>query len=945
MHILKFVILFIFSSFIFSQDYDPMQGGYIRGGVIDDITELPKPHANISIVKADSDKIVQGGVADEEGLFFIDKIPYGIYYVVVEYVGYQDYIIDDVKIYPTHLEINLETIRLVSKALILEGVEVVEQMPIIEDIAKTTYPVAETARAEGGSADDVLEKLPSVSIDVDGNIALRGNSNVTILIDGRKSKINVDMINANMIEKVEVMTTPSSKYDPDGIAGIINIVLNKNQYLGKSGNVGINIDDKESINFSGSLNSFNNDWNIFGSYSIKSKNKEGGGYRNTWLKYDDILENNTSNSNTSNKDRDNANIKLGFERYFENNDLLAFDITFLKKKSTHVEKNFLEINFIDHDGVCTYDDWDNNPNSPDSGQCTESDDQSKIGNSCIYNYECDSSYINSWNDYNSLDYKNVSESSLYEKEEEGNNVNFGVGYFRTNENKGAEFSIQFDYEDNDDKHSIIQTLDKVIDCSLFNNDSECEEEAPYCSWDANSSTCSYSSIIINEDESSNNSMKVISMDYSAPFSKDNDEEYYEVGFKVNSDIENHNIDYEKEPFNYNSDNKIAAAYLTTTFGITDKLDMQAGVRLEHQKKNTNLIYDDVDCALLDYSQCSTETAFCQWTGDSSTGTCSESEYKWALDQVENKDYTYEHEEGIRVFPTLYFIFDLDESGKLKFSSGRRINRPFYRNLNPIPDMDDAYTDGIKFINVGNPTLKPEDIKKLELEYSNKVSIGGFPIGFMKTSAYYEDIIDQIDRDKDTEFYNNEVYQILSWKNNTRSRKVGYELFFASKMQKFSMMFNGNWWNTKTWGAAGADGLGTSHGFWGMLVGELKLKNDQTISMYSHHSSPMRITTGTIDPFRRMDLTYKKEVNPRFNFTIKLKDVFDTGGFSITTNQAIDYASNLGYMIENLEAESRRDNRTLSVNFEYKFGSFQKKKYKREKDQGYGGDGGGMDMSY
>ena len=860
MHILKFVLLFIFSSLMLSQDYDPMQGGYIRGDIIDDITELPKPHANISVVKADSDKIVQGGVADEEGLFFIDKIPYGIYYVVVEYVGYQDYIIDDVKIYPTHLEINLETIRLVSKALILEGVEVIEQMPVIEDIAKTTYPVAETARAEGGSADDVLEKLPSVSIDVDGNVALRGNSNVTILIDGRKSKMGVDMINANMIEKVEVMTTPSSKYDPDGIAGIINIVLNKNQYVGKSGNVGINIDDKESVNFSGSLNSFNNDWNIFGSYSVKSKNKEGGGYRNTSL-FDntgDLLSSNYSDGLTDNN-KDNANIKLGFERYFQNSDLLAFDITFLKYKNLKIENS-------------------NN----------------------TYTYLDNASYVEELS------------TTLTEEEDKGDDLNFGVGYFKNNDNKGSELSIQLDYEDHND-NEIINYIVNSSNTSIKN-------------------------------ETEDNVGSIFTLDYSAPFSKDNDEENFEVGLKVSSDIGAHDLDYNGEPFEYDYDNKITATYFNTTFGVTENFDMQVGVRLEHQKKVTTLAYDEtIDCNGLTESACNAEAAFCSW--DQSASTCSDSDFSWALDLVENKDYTYEHKEGIRVFPSIYFIYNLEDAGTIKLSGARRINRPWYRNLSPIPDISDASV-GIKFINVGNPLLLPEDILKSEIQYSNKVSIGGFPIGFMKAAAYYEDISDKIDRDKDTvvEPGSNEVYQILSWKNNARSRKTGFELMFATQMQKFSMMINGNWWNEKTWGAPDIDGLGTTHGFWGMLVGELKLKNDQKISMYSHHSSPMKITTGTIKPFRRMDLTYKKEVNQRFNFTVKLKDVFDTGGFRIETDQLIydDLGSSYN---ETLEADRRRDNRTLSVNFEYKFGSFQKKKYKREKEKGYGGDGGGMDMSY
>ena len=89
--------------------------------------------------------------------------------------------------------------------------------------------VADEASTTGGSASDVLEQIPSVTIDMDGNIQLRQNGNVTILINGRASNFgnNVDMLGADMIERIEVITTPSAKYDPDGTAGIINIILSK----------------------------------------------------------------------------------------------------------------------------------------------------------------------------------------------------------------------------------------------------------------------------------------------------------------------------------------------------------------------------------------------------------------------------------------------------------------------------------------------------------------------------------------------------------------------------------------------------------------------------------------------------------------------------------------------------------------------------------------------
>ena len=165
---ISFQLLFILSiTFIIAQDHDHHghhdhhDHGVIRGSVIDSLTEESKKYANISIVDGGSDEIIDGGISDEEGMFLIDNIPYGRYYIVVEYIGYEDQIIDGIEVYPTHSIIDLGPIMINSKMIIIEGVSVVDKAPVIEDIEKTTYPVAETARASGGSADEVLEKLPS----------------------------------------------------------------------------------------------------------------------------------------------------------------------------------------------------------------------------------------------------------------------------------------------------------------------------------------------------------------------------------------------------------------------------------------------------------------------------------------------------------------------------------------------------------------------------------------------------------------------------------------------------------------------------------------------------------------------------------------------------------------------------------------------------------------
>ena len=159
MRIFKNIILILSITFMYAHEghnhkSHKYSGGIIRGSVVDSIIEESKKYANISIVDGASDDIIDGGITDAEGMFLIDNIPFGRYYIVVEYIGYEDKIIDDIQVYPpNNLVVDLGVVQISPKMILVDGVSVVERAaPIIEDIEKTTYPVAETARTEGGSA-------------------------------------------------------------------------------------------------------------------------------------------------------------------------------------------------------------------------------------------------------------------------------------------------------------------------------------------------------------------------------------------------------------------------------------------------------------------------------------------------------------------------------------------------------------------------------------------------------------------------------------------------------------------------------------------------------------------------------------------------------------------------------------------------------------------------
>ena len=136
---------------------------------------------------------------------------------------------------------NLGEIKLKSISIELDAVKVIDIKPVYEfETDKMVYNASDDIVAGSGTAEDVLNKVPMVTVDQDGEVALRGNTNVKILLNGRPNREgDVDNIPASLIDKVEVITSPSAKYDPEGMAGIINIVLKKGKYEGLNGTIKI----------------------------------------------------------------------------------------------------------------------------------------------------------------------------------------------------------------------------------------------------------------------------------------------------------------------------------------------------------------------------------------------------------------------------------------------------------------------------------------------------------------------------------------------------------------------------------------------------------------------------------------------------------------------------------------------------------------------------------
>ena len=242
--------------------------GKLTGIVVDDRTEKQIEYAAITILNVRDSSIVTGTITDPNGVFVIDKIPFGQFIVNISFIGYKTRTIKEIIISPKKTEVNLGTIRIQSTVLDMKSVTVTGTTKQIEyNLDKKIVKVDNEVATMGGTALDVMQNIPSVTVDLDGNVSLRGSSNVTMLIDNHPSQIiSLDQIPASMIDHIEVITNPSARYDPEGMSGIINIVMKKKQTPGTNGMVLLNVGTNDKYSGSLNLNHRVNRLNLFFNY-------------------------------------------------------------------------------------------------------------------------------------------------------------------------------------------------------------------------------------------------------------------------------------------------------------------------------------------------------------------------------------------------------------------------------------------------------------------------------------------------------------------------------------------------------------------------------------------------------------------------------------------------------------------------------------------------------
>ena len=245
--------------------------GVISGALHDAATNDHVEYGSVLLFRLSDSSMVTGSLSDAKGRFLLEKLIPGKYYMRIQFIGYENKFIPNLNISLQNANIKLGDISIQPNSSSLSGVEIISKKALItSNLDKKVITVDKNMAIGGGTATDVMENVPSVSVDADGNVSLRGNPNITLLIDGKPSSqagiAASDVLNqipANAIESVEVITNPSVRYDPDGTSGIINIVLKKKALQGFNGMISGNAGTGDKYNGSLNLNFRKDKFNLF----------------------------------------------------------------------------------------------------------------------------------------------------------------------------------------------------------------------------------------------------------------------------------------------------------------------------------------------------------------------------------------------------------------------------------------------------------------------------------------------------------------------------------------------------------------------------------------------------------------------------------------------------------------------------------------------------------
>ena len=320
-------MLLCFAPDMFANETD----GKIKGIVMDGELGGPLEFVTVQVKAKGSDKIVQGSVTGSDGNYTIGGLKKGEYVVTFSYIGYEE-VSKNISISSDNQILSLGELTLAEDTNQLGGVEVVAKRPQMRfEIDRKVFVATQDIAAEGGSASDLLSNIPSVEVDNEGSVSLRGNSSVTIWINGKASGLTadnqadiLDMMPAGDIKQVEVITNPSARYSPEGTAGIINIILKDDRKPGYYGSVKVGADTDGGYQASGNINYSSSKVDAYANLNYRNREFKGGGITSRLNTTDNSFLDQT---NDSKRQHNNWFGRFGATWHITKSDDLAFNVT------------------------------------------------------------------------------------------------------------------------------------------------------------------------------------------------------------------------------------------------------------------------------------------------------------------------------------------------------------------------------------------------------------------------------------------------------------------------------------------------------------------------------------------------------------------------------------------------------------------------------------------
>lgn len=798
--LLKYTTLLLFPVFVFSQHSLAQQGEAQVNGSVFEPGDEPAMYSTIMLLNKDS-VLVKGALSQQDGLFVIDKIAPGDYFVQVKNMGFHTFTSKKISVTKNE-NLSLEKIILIPSVVKLDEAVVTARKAMVEIRAdKIVYNVASSPNASGNNGMELIGKAPGIIVDMDKNIILQGKSGVQIYINGRPTRLSgndltsfLESLRSENIESMEIITNPSSKYDAEGTAGVINIVLKKNTSLGFNGNTTGSFSQGtfSRTSVGTSLNYSGEKINLFTALSVSDNNWQTD-FEETTFQSGFLLDKHSKSANNAKA----VNFSGGMDYTINQEQSVSIDGRILRNKRDNVLRSTTGV-FDTTDLV--------------NGEILRAAALDKMPSE---NYLLNANYRNVFSESSNL----------------SADLSFGKYSSKKNTSQPNDYVNAVD-------GTILRTLNKEYDANtqidLWSFKFDYEKKLKKITL---SSGAKYSYI------TTGNQLAFYNIENGVPVfdnTKSNDFNYLE---------------------------KVAAVYFILNVNPTDKLMINAGLRMENTS-SLGLLESKI--------------------------------------QTDNNRVSRNY---LDFFPNLGISFDDKKNNALSISYGRRITRPNYQDLNPFESRASELSAW-----KGNPFLKPNYIDNYQISYSFKRKLV-ISNNYSVTHDFFATIF-EISQQKGN---------VLIPRNMQKATNNGLSVSYPLRIIKWwdlSSFFNYNFETYKgDLNGTKIDLKATTYNF--RLQNNIQLPEEVTMELTYYLNSPW-IWRGSVnvEGFSGLSIGVKKE------FLDKKLLVQLTGNDIFNTSSDYHYKSNYGGMI--VDGVISFDNRRAGISATYKFGNQKAKARKKSK---------------